>query len=142
MSQELPVAVWESTSPEVKRYEGDTYSAVSISTLKAGDLVKFGSNSGLIQCVAADPQPVIRTALYDAASGVRVTTIRGIVRARWDGVGAPVLTSLLGASATRSGWFEVSAVTSGNLVFATYADTTVPNPGATVSGTLLIVRYL
>lgn len=130
---EIPAAVSESTAIEIVRTEGSAHSEKSVTTLTAGDIVYFANNSGLVQVVAAiNSYSIFGIALYDATSGNRVTTIRGKVRGRWDGTGTVNKGTSIGSSATRSGWFEPSAITSGvlNIGFS------YNNLGATNSGTL------
>jgi len=138
---ELPTPVSESTAIEVVRQEGMARSFKSVSTLTAGDICYFANNSGIVQVIAGVSRlEHVGAALYDAASGNRATTIRGKIRARWDGTGTPGLSVPIGSSATRSGWWEVSADTSGVFAIGQYLDVSVPNPGATNSGTLLVVE--
>lgn len=134
---EVPAVVNESTSPELKRIEGKTLSEKSVSTISAGDLVYWANNSGwaqAIEAIAGDRIPGV--ALYDAASGTRCLSIRGHVRARWDGTGTVNKGTLIVSSDVRSGWFEpLGAETSGTLILGF----SVNNLGASNSGTLVEV---
>lgn len=114
---EVPAVVNESTAIEIKRREGSTFSQKSVSTITAGDFVYNLNNSGLVQAIEAIPAGSIQgVALWDAASGTRCVTIKGHVRARWDGAGTVSKGTEIVSSDVRSGWFEpLGAQTSGTL---------------------------
>lgn len=148
---EVPTPVNESTAIEFKRLEGSTLSDKSIGTITAGEILWWPNNSGLRQ---ADGNETVRelagVALYDAASGKRAVTARGLLRVRWDGAGTLNRGVPIGVSTTRSGWFEpvtiasLSGGGSGLLSIGHYPGLggDVSNPGAGQSGTLLIVDIL
>lgn len=134
---QVPAAVSESTAIEIVRKEGSTFSQKSVSTITAGDFVYNSTNSGLVQAIeaiAANSIPGV--ALYDAVSGTVCTTIKGHVRARWDGTGTVNRGTQIVSSDVRSGWFEpLGAETSGTLVLGR----SIANLGASNSGTLVEV---
>lgn len=130
---EVPTPVSESTAIEIVRKEGSTFSAKSVSTISAGDLVYWVNNSGLaeaIESVANLTSPGI--ALYDAVSGSRCVTIRGHLRARWDGAGTVNKGSPIAPSATYSGMFTLGVAGSGTLIWGL----SVNNLGTSNSGQL------
>jgi len=112
----LPTPVTESTAIEIQRKEGSARSwmigTAAGGTVKAGNIMKLG-NSGLLATVGTeDPQSVFGVLLYQGASGQLSTTIRGRVRAFWDGIasGGTITPGLeMQLSYTNSGW-----VTGGN----------------------------
>ena len=134
---QLPTPVSESTAIEIVRKEGATFSQKSVSTITAGDFVYNLNNSGLVQAIEAiDAQSIAGVALYDAVSGAVCTTIRGHVRARWDGAGTVNRGTQIVSSDVRSGWFEpLGAVTSGTLILGR----SLANLGTANSGTLVEV---
>lgn len=134
---EVPTPVSESTAIEIKRTEGKTFSAKAVDTITAGDFVYFSTNSGLIQAIEAiNGDSIVGVALYDAISGERCVTIKGHVRARWDGTGTVNKGTIIVSSDVRSGWFEpLGAVTSGTLILG-YS---INNLAAANSGTLVEV---
>lgn len=134
---EVPTPVSESTAIEIKRTEGKTFSAKAVDTITAGDFVYFSNNSGLIQAIEAiNGDSIVGVALYDAISGERCVTIKGHVRARWDGTGTVNKGTIIVSSDVRSGWFEpLGAVTSGTLILG-YS---INNLAAANSGTLVEV---
>lgn len=135
---EVPTPVSESTAIEIKRVEGATKSDKAVDTITAGDLIYYGTNSGLIQAIEAiNGGSIVGAALYDASSGARVVAIKGHVRCRWDGTGTVNKGTLIVSSDVRSGWFEpLGAVTSGTLILG-YSHN---NLGASNSGTLVPVQ--
>lgn len=134
---EVPSPVSESTAIEIKRKEGSTFSAKAVETITAGDFVYFSTNSGLIQAIEAiDAVRIVGVSLWDAVSGERCVTVKGHVRARWDGTGTVNKGTQIVSSDVRSGWFEpLGASTSGTLILG-YS---VNNLGASNSGTLVEV---
>jgi len=135
---EIPSVVYEGTNIEIVRKEGSTISAKVIGTLAAGNVVG-STSSGLVLAVnsavgLADGQ--LGVALFQGTSGQRVTAIKGKVRALWDGAtgtATPTFGTPIGISATQSGFWEVSASTSGAAVigyyFGTGAGTAAPSSG-------------
>lgn len=137
---EIPTPVSESTAIEVVRREGSARSFKSVSTITAGDFVYFANNSGVVQTIEAiDASRIPGVALYDAASGNRVTTIKGKARARWDGTGTVGKGTQIVSSDLRSGWFEpLGASTSGTLIIGYSHDVLA----AANSGLLNVVEVL
>ena len=133
---QLPTPVSESTAIEIVRKEGATFSQKSVSTITAGDILYNLNNSGLVQVIGnIQGEACAGVALYDAVSGTVATTVRGHLRCRWDGTGTVNRGTVIGSSATRSGWFEPSALASGNLVLGH----SIANLAAANSGTLVEV---
>lgn len=134
---EIPSPVSESTAIEIVRREGTARSFKSITTITAGDLLYSPNNSGASQAVGA----IISAngygvALYDCTSGNRVVTIRGKVRARWDGAGTVNKGTPIQPSTAKSGYFEPGAAASGGLTWGFSYD----NLGTTNSGLLNVVE--
>ncbi len=114
---ELPTPVSESTAIEIIRREGATNSYKAIGTLTGGDLLKWGA-SGVVQMVGTETDNglFVGVAAQNATSGQRVTTMKGYVQIKWDGVGTVNAgTTLLVASTTRSGWFTAGTALSGGM---------------------------
>jgi hypothetical protein len=119
---EVPVPVTESTAIEFRRKEGTARSFKAIGTLTAGELLKFGA-SGAVQMVGTETDNglLLGVALFTATSGNRVTTAKGQMQVRWDGVGTVNAgTTLLVASSTRSGWFTAGTALSGGMSIGLY----------------------
>ena len=100
---ELPTPVSESTSPEIVRKEGTAISTKAIGPISAGNILVLTNASGAYLAVpnATALSQNFGVALEQATSGQRVTTIKGHVRAIWDGTGSPVYGSPIGISATQ-----------------------------------------
>ena len=119
---EVPTPVTESTAIEIVRKEGTGKSYKAIGTITAGELLKWGA-SGVIQMVGTetDNELFIGAAAQSATSGQRVTTFKGWLQVRWDGVGTVNPGTLLVASTTRSGWFTAGTALSGGMTVAIYS---------------------
>ena len=142
---ELPSAVSESTAIEWVRIEGAGRSAKAVASITAGELVGYVTSSGLAQIpggTSGGRSIVFGAALYTQTSGNRATAIKGKVRVRWDGVANAKLGDPIGVSTTRSGWWETSQNTSGDLVVGQYIDQSVGTTAAANSGTLVLVELL
>lgn len=137
----LPTPVSESTAAEIVRREGSAKGFTTNDTITQSDIVKLANGSGLVRAVNGDLLPIIDgVAIYTAVSGARTVAIKGRVRAVWDGVGTVVPGTVLGVSAARSGWFEPSASTSGQLQIGYYRGTAAL--AAANSGTAVEVELL
>ena len=143
---EVPSAVSESTSAEIKRIEGRTFSYKAIGTIGLGDVVKFGV-SGIVKMVGTelDNPAFLGVNLYAVTSGQRAVTAKGYMRCTWDGVGTVNVGTLLVASTTNSGWVTAGTALSGEMSIGIYT----PQPGTsyaaltgTASGTLIPVETI
>jgi hypothetical protein len=142
---ELPSPVSESTAAEYQRIEGTARSAKAVAAITLGEIVGFVTSSGYAQIpggTSGGSAIVQGVALYTQTSGNRATVIRGKVRSRWDGVANAKLGDPIAVSTTRSGWWETSQSTSGELVVGKYIDTIVGTTAAANSGTLLLVEII
>lgn len=138
---EVPTPVSESTAIEVVRKEGTALSWKAVDTIVAGDLLYQINASGVDLCVGTISAPgTVGVALFGQTSGGRVTTIKGKVRAIWDGVGTLNYGTVIGNSTTQSGYFTPGANTSGAFILGTAIGT---GPGflavAANSGQLVVV---
>jgi len=129
---EVPTPVSESTAIEVVRKEGSALSWKAIDTIVAGALLYQVNASGVDLCVGTISSPAtVGVALSQASSGGRVTTIRGKVRAIWDGAGTLTYGTVIGNSTTQSGYFTPGANTSGAFILGTCIGT---GPGFLATG--------
>ena len=143
---EVPTAYSESTAIELVRKEGTARSFKSISASNvAGIIVKQVSGGVLPTLGTEDPQVVAGVLLYPAASGPRAVTIRGKVRAFWDGLSSGGTTypgQEIQLSYTNSGWFTGGNASGAWSAIGTYVGTpgTSTALGATNSGLLQVVE--
>jgi len=136
---ELPTPVSESTAIEVVRQEGSARSWPANDTLAAGDIV-YTTPSGLAKAIISTQAWMCPGAvLYTAVSGSRAVTIKGKVRARWDGSGT-LNRGVVIQQGAHSGWFTVAVAN----IFAsgTHLGLSWDNGGATTSGKLHVVELL